>query len=130
MSATPAASAAVAAGEMPVIPPIVPVTPIAPLTPGPGVPSGGVPQALPTAVVSLSAGTRLFASFQAEGPGGEAPLPWEMVSSAKPVHPVRWISPIDGPQALPMVAGAIGVLLGGLWIVVTVQRGRNRRNEL
>ncbi|MEU8400602.1 hypothetical protein AB0C28_35885 [Nonomuraea sp. NPDC048892] len=135
-SPAPAASAAVAAGGVPALPPFPPVTPIVPVTsvtpgvPGPGVPSGGVPQALPSAAVSLPAGTRLLASFQAEGPGGAAPLPWEMVSAAKHVHPVRYVSPIDGPQALPMVAGAIGVLLGGLWIVVTVQRGRNRRNVL
>ncbi|MEV4171632.1 hypothetical protein [Nonomuraea sp. NPDC049709] len=70
------------------------------------------------------------ASFQAGAAGGEAPLPWEVAVSARPVHPVGWVSPIDGPRALPMVAGSIGVLMGSLWLVVTVQRRRNRRKVL
>jgi hypothetical protein len=60
-------------------------------------------------------------------PVGEAPLPWEMGVRTKPVKPVAWVSPIDGPKAFPLVVAAIAVLMSGLWLVVTVQKWRNRR---
>ncbi|GAA3111169.1 hypothetical protein GCM10020001_032150 [Nonomuraea salmonea] len=60
-------------------------------------------------------------------PGGEAPLPWEMGVRTKPVKPVAWVSPIDGPKAFPLVVAAIAVLMSGLWLVVTVQKWRNQR---
>jgi hypothetical protein len=40
------------------------------------------------------------------------------------------VSPIDGPKAFPLVVAAIGVLMCGLWLVVTVQKRRNRRKVL
>ncbi|MGW3345087.1 hypothetical protein ACWDA3_17380 [Nonomuraea rubra] len=104
-----------------------------------GLPSGipsGVPSTIPSGVprplatISGAASPSPVVSFQPEAAAGEAPLPWGMVVSAKPVEPVRWDSPIDGPKALPMVLGGIGVLMAALWAVVTVQRGRNRRKVL
>ncbi|MGP4095800.1 hypothetical protein [Nonomuraea sp. KM90] len=92
-----------------------------------GVASSG-PTPAPGGPVVASPGP--VASFQAGAAGGEAPLPWEVAVSARAVHPVGWVSPIDGPRALPMVAGSIGVLMGSLWLVVTVQRRRNRRKVL
>ncbi|MFB4279350.1 hypothetical protein ACBJ59_28965 [Nonomuraea sp. MTCD27] len=92
-----------------------------------GVASSG-PTPAPGEPVVASPGP--VASFQAGAAGGEAPLPWEVAVSARAVHPVGWVSPIDGPRALPMVAGSIGVLMGSLWLVVTVQRRRNRRKVL
>lgn len=89
-----------------------------------------VPQALPTAGAVVPGAPQAAGTFQSEAAGGEAPLPWGMAVAAKPVEPVRWVSPIDGPGALPMVVAAIGVLMGGLWGVVTVQRGRNRRKVM
>ncbi|WP_375131493.1 hypothetical protein [Nonomuraea sp. GTA35] len=92
--------------------------------------AGAFPQPLATAPGAVPSPSGAIVSFQPEAAGGEAPLPWGMAMSAKPVEPVRWVSPIDGPKALPMVVGGIGLLMAGLWAVVTVQRGRKRRKVL
>ncbi|MEV0998344.1 hypothetical protein [Nonomuraea sp. NPDC050202] len=92
--------------------------------------AGAFPQPLATAPGAIPSPSGAIVSFQPEAAGGEAPLPWGMAMSAKPVEPVRWVSPIDGPKALPMVVGGIGLLMAGLWAVVTVQRGRKRRKVL
>ncbi|NJP89797.1 hypothetical protein HCN51_10120 [Nonomuraea sp. FMUSA5-5] len=92
------------------------------------VPGAGAP--LPVATGSSPGQAGAVDSFQAEGGGGKAPLPWGMAVSMRPVERVRWASPIDGPGALPMVVVGIGVLMAALSAVVTVQRGRNRRKVL
>ncbi|MEU6717814.1 hypothetical protein ABZ897_40645 [Nonomuraea sp. NPDC046802] len=62
--------------------------------------------------------------------GGAVPLPWEMTSSAKRVQPVRAESAVSGLKGFPLVAGGIAALLGPLWLIGTVQRGRNRKKVL
>ncbi|MET8867247.1 hypothetical protein ABZW11_30255 [Nonomuraea sp. NPDC004580] len=89
--------------------------------------SGGVPGVAPSVAAGGVPGAVGGVVADGGSPGGEAPLPWEMGVRTKPVKPVAWVSPIDGPKAFPLVVAAIAVLMGGLWLVVTVQKWRNRR---
>jgi hypothetical protein len=131
-SVAPAPSAGGAGGAPPPPPPCVTQAspPPAPAGGAPQASAGAFPQPLATAPGAVPSPSGAIVSFQPEAAGGEAPLPWGMAMSAKPVEPVRWVSPIDGPKALPMVVGGIGLLMAGLWAVVTVQRGRKRRKVL
>ncbi|WP_206061645.1 hypothetical protein, partial [Nonomuraea basaltis] len=61
---------------------------------------------------------------------GAAPLPWEMVASTKRTDPALWGNPLKGPLGHSLAIGGIGVLLGALWAIVTVQRHRKRRMVL
>ncbi|SEG98919.1 hypothetical protein SAMN05444920_112110 [Nonomuraea solani] len=93
------------------LPSVVPQISVAPL-----VSAAPLPSVAPSALFSSES--------------GEAPWPWDMAMSTRPVEPAGWVSPIDGPRALPMVAAGIAVLLGALWLFVTVQRGGSRRKVL
>ncbi|MEV4803644.1 hypothetical protein AB0K18_26880 [Nonomuraea sp. NPDC049421] len=99
--------------------------------PVPGGALGAAPDGVPGVAPSVAAGgvPGTVGGVVGDGglPGGEAPLPWEMGVRTKPVKPVAWVSPIDGPKAFPLVVAAIAVLMSGLWLVVTVQKWRNRR---
>ncbi|WP_281282702.1 hypothetical protein [Nonomuraea terrae] len=40
------------------------------------------------------------------------------------------MSLVEGQRGMFMVAGGVGVLMATLWIIGTVQRGRNRKKVL
>ncbi|MEO3805838.1 hypothetical protein [Nonomuraea sp. B1E8] len=69
-------------------------------------------------------------SFPPAASPGSAPLPFEMVSSAKRVRPEEGVSIVDGATGFWLAAAAVGLLLGALGLIVTVQQGRNRKLEL
>ncbi|MFG1703955.1 hypothetical protein ACFLIM_12250 [Nonomuraea sp. M3C6] len=93
----------------------------------PGVPEAGTMAGAPAAGSAPS----VPAPLDAEAARGIAPLPWEVAASAKRmVRPAGGASPLEGPKGLPVVAGGIGVLLGALWWIGTVQRGRKGRKVL
>ncbi|WP_181448855.1 hypothetical protein [Nonomuraea aridisoli] len=89
----------------------------------PGV-AGGLPG------VQLPATSGGIAAFQGEGAGSEAPLPWELATSGRPVRDGESVSLVEGQRGMFMVAGGVGVLMATLWIIGTVQRGRNRKKVL
>ncbi|MFI7636542.1 hypothetical protein [Nonomuraea sp. NPDC049400] len=67
-------------------------------------------------------------SLSAETAQGVAPWPWGVAVARKRVEPVRWASPLDGgATGLPFAAMGIGVLLGALWLIGTVQRRQKRK---
>ncbi|GAA3233675.1 hypothetical protein GCM10020216_054150 [Nonomuraea helvata] len=88
--------------------------------------------AVPVAQTEAPAGTRakrrgtgaLRPALVVRAAQGAAPWPWEPVAARRPVSPARWTGPLDRAMELPFVAGGIGVLLGALWWIGTVQRRR------
>ncbi|MEQ4716792.1 hypothetical protein [Nonomuraea sp. B19D2] len=67
-------------------------------------------------------------SLGADAAQGVAPWPWGVAVARKRVEPVRWASPLDGgATGLPFAAMGIGVLLGALWLIGTVQRRQKRK---
>ncbi|MEV4577316.1 hypothetical protein AB0K16_29145 [Nonomuraea jabiensis] len=87
-----------------------------PLVDAPLLPGMAAPQAAPGA-----------AGQPTRGAEGVVPLPWNVAATRKHTRPVAWASPLDGPKGLPVVAGGIGVLLGALWVIGTVQRRRKSK---
>ncbi|WP_431916819.1 hypothetical protein [Nonomuraea jabiensis] len=87
-----------------------------PLVDAPLLPGMAAPQAAPGA-----------AGQPTRGAEGVVPLPWNVAATRKHSRPVAWASPLDGPKGLPVVAGGIGVLLGALWLIGTVQRRRKSK---
>ncbi|SDI80411.1 hypothetical protein [Nonomuraea jiangxiensis] len=95
---------------------------------------GGVQPVVPGAppqVLSLPEATAgAVPSTGEEAVRGIAPLPWEAAGRARPMRPVAWVSPLEGGKGFVLAAGGIGLLLGGLWAIGTVQRGRKGRKVL
>lgn len=91
----------------------------------PGV-AGGVQGVLPEAGGPEVAGAAPGVEVR-----GVAPLPVQVVEAVprERVKPVAFVSPLEGPRGLPLVAGGIGVLLGALWMVARRQR-RNKRQKV
>ncbi|MEV4106840.1 hypothetical protein [Nonomuraea sp. NPDC049695] len=59
---------------------------------------------------------------------GAAPWPWEPVAARKPVRqPAGRTDSPDRAMELSFVTGGMGVLLGALWWIGTVQRRRKRK---
>ncbi|GAA3577506.1 hypothetical protein GCM10022419_068450 [Nonomuraea rosea] len=95
--------------------------------------AGAGAQGVPGGTEAAGAGERAVAGvvpLSEEAARAVAPLPWEMAVSAKRVQPVARVSSLDGPRGFAMAAGGIGVLLGALWLIGTVQRGRKGRKVL
>ncbi|MFI6736757.1 hypothetical protein ACIBI9_27850 [Nonomuraea sp. NPDC050451] len=108
------------------VPQPVPGAPPALVLPGAQPPLAGMPGVAGVPPVPGMAAPGA-AGQSARGAEGVVPLPWNVAVARKRARPVAWVSPLDGPKGLPMVAGGIGVLLGALWLIGTVQRRRKSK---
>jgi hypothetical protein len=112
-----------------------PVPGAAPVPALPGALPQGVAGSLPQGIAGVPAVPGMAAPQAAPGVAGQSargaegvvPLPWNVAVARKRPRPAAWVSPLDGPKGLPMVAGGIGVLLGALWLIGTVQRRRKSK---
>jgi hypothetical protein len=106
------------------VPQPVPGAPPALVLPGGSPPMGGAPVLPGMAAPQAAPGV---AGQPARGAEGVVPLPWNVAVARKHARPVAWVSPLDGPKGLPVVGAGIGVLLGALWLIGTVQRRRKSK---
>ncbi|MEV4017084.1 hypothetical protein AB0J35_41985 [Nonomuraea angiospora] len=106
------------------VPQPVPGAPPALALPDAAPPMGGAPLLPGMAAPQAAPGA---AGQPARGAEGVVPLPWNVAVARKHARPVAWASPLDGPKGLPVVGGGIGVLLGALWLIGTVQRRRKSK---
>ncbi|MFF4619555.1 hypothetical protein [Nonomuraea jabiensis] len=102
----------------------VPGAPPALVMPGASPPPGDAPLLPGMAAPQAAPGA---AGQPTRGAEGVVPLPWNVNAARKHARPVAWASPLDGPKGLPVAAGGIGVLLGALWVIGTVQRRRKSK---